>query len=289
LKLALGTAQFGLDYGVANQQGQISYCEVQGILAQASASGVDTLDTAMVYGDSEQRLGEFGVQNWKVVSKLPAIPNGYHDIFKWVEDSVNESLRQLKVKSLYGLLLHRPQQLLEQNGDRLFSALQKIKNAGMVKNIGVSIYDPGQLDELFARFQLDIIQAPFNIIDRRLIDSGWMTRLKEKNVELHVRSVFLQGLLLMEPEARPQKFNRWSSLWIQYDAWLKQSNLTSLQSCLRFVLSFVEINKVVIGVDSQIQLKEILEAAIGPIPSLPDTIATNDQQLLNPTHWAALS
>ena len=111
-RLALGTVQFGLNYGIANQQGQVSHDEAKAILDHASAHGIDTLDAAIAYGNSEQRLGEIGVQHWQVVSKLPAIPEGCSDISQWVADSVKESLQRLKIKRLYGLLLHRPQQLL---------------------------------------------------------------------------------------------------------------------------------------------------------------------------------
>jgi len=285
VKLALGTAQFGLDYGIANQQGQIPSVEVKNILAKAKSGGLDTLDTAISYGNSEACLGEVGVSDWKVISKLPAIPDECGDIFEWVSDSVNDSLQRLNVNNLYGLLLHRPQQLLELNGEELFNALEKVKKSGLIQKIGVSIYDPSELDELCSRFPIDIVQAPFNIIDRRMIDSGWMVHLNEKKIELHIRSVFLQGLLLMDSESRPRNFDRWSSLWDKYDAWLEQSNLTSLQACLRYVLSFPEIDKIVIGVDSQNHLEEILKASKGAIPPLSDSFGVDDMQLLNPACW----
>jgi aryl-alcohol dehydrogenase-like predicted oxidoreductase len=216
LKLALGTAQFGLKYGIANQQGQVSHDEAKVVLALARARGMDTLDTAIAYGDSEQRLGEIGIQDWRVVSKLPAIPEGCGDIAQWVVAAVRDSLGRLKVGKLYGLLLHRPQQLLEKNGGQLYSALQQLKQDGLVQKIGISIYDPSELDNLCSSYQLDLVQAPFNIMDQRLIATGWLSRLAKQGTELHVRSVFLQGLLLMTPSDRPKKFDRWTpilSMW----------------------------------------------------------------------------
>lgn len=287
MKLALGTVQFGLKYGIANQQGQVPYDETKAILDHASASGIDTLDTAIAYGNSEQRLGEIGVQRWQVVSKLPAIPESCSDIVQWVTNSVKETLQRLKIKSLHGLLLHRPQQLLESGGDRLYDALQQLKHDGLVKKIGVSIYGPEELDALAGHYHLDLVQAPFNIMDRRLIDSGWLSRLADKSTELHVRSVFLQGLLLIAPGDRPGKFNKWTSLWSKWENWIKLTGLTPLQACLRYALSFSEINKVVIGVDSLNQLKEILQAATGPMPQAPKELQTCDIDLLNPARWAA--
>ena len=289
MKLALGTVQFGLNYGIANRQGQVTINEVRAILNHASVHGIDTLDTAIAYGDSEQRLGEIGVENWRVVSKLSAVPDDCRDMPQWIEDAVKESLQRLKVKSLYGLLLHRPLQLLEKNGDKLYHALQQLKHDGLVQRIGVSIYDPAELDVLCSRYGLDIVQAPFNILDRRLIDTGWLSRLAEQGTELHVRSVFLQGLLLMTPSERPKKFVRWASLWARWDEWLEHAGLIPLQACLRYALSFSEIDKVIIGVDNLKQLNEILQAAKCPTPQIPDIFKTDDPDLLNPARWATLT
>ncbi len=289
MKLALGTAQIGLDYGIANRHGQLSWEEAAAIVRLSRASGMDTLDTALSYGNSEQQLRKIGVGDWKVVSKLPAIPVDCTDVTRHVEDSLGTSLSHLGISRLYGLLLHRPQQLLERGGDRLYSALQRAKEDRLVQKVGVSIYDPVELDTLCSRFQFDLVQAPFNLLDHRLIDSGWMVRLQANDIELHVRSVFLQGLLLMGPRDRPKKFDRWAALWKRYDEWLRQSRLTPLQACLRYVLSFAEISKVVIGVDSRDQLVEILEAADGAAPSIPGSIAAAEPELINPARWHALA
>ena len=289
MRLALGTVQFGLPYGIANQAGQVTQDEGKAMLQLAAGNGINTLDTAIAYGESEQRLGEIGIQDWQIVSKLPAIPDDCADILQWVAGAVDGSLQRLNVNSLYGLLLHRPQQHLKKNGDKLYRALQQLKQDGLVGKIGISIYAPSELDTLCGRFQFDLVQAPFNILDRRLIDTGWLTRLAELGTELHVRSVFLQGLLLMSPTARPKKFAPWDQLWFDWDNWLNINGLTPLQACLRYALSFPEISKVIVGVDSQQQLKEILVASVGTLPKIPVGLKTNDLDLINPANWAALA
>lgn len=288
MRLALGTAQFGLPYGIANQAGQVTRDEGKAMLQLAADNSIDTLDTAIAYGESEQRLGEIGVPDWQIVSKLPAIPDDCADISQWVAEAVNGSLRRLKVDRLYGLLLHRPQQLLEKNGDKLYRTLQQLKQDGLVGKIGISIYAPSELDTLCSRFQFDLVQAPFNLMDRRLIESGWLERLKEQGTELHVRSIFLQGLLLMSPGERPRKFDRWATLWATYDAWLAHAGLTPAQACLRYALSFPEISKVIIGVDSLRQLKEILQSAEGALPATLPGMCCADIDLINPARWSAL-
>ncbi len=288
-RLAIGTVQFGLPYGIANHIGQVSGADVKAILKAAAESGIATLDTAIGYGESEQRLGEAGIQGWQVVSKLPAIPIGCGDILQWVAKAVDGTLQRLKINSLYGVLLHRPQQLLEKDGNQLYLALQQLKQDGLVQKIGVSIYDSSELDALCAPFQFDLVQAPFNILDRRLVDAGWLSRLTDHGTELHVRSVFLQGLLLMKQGDRPQTFSKWSALWSQWDEWLEHIGLTPLQACIRFVLSFPQISKVVVGVDSLQQLREILMASVGPSPIIPDGLRTSDLDLICPVNWAALT
>jgi len=290
LKLALGTVQFGLKYGIANPHGQVPRDEAKAVLDHAHASGMNVLDTAIDYGDSEQRLGDIGIGGWHVVSKLPAIPADCGECSRWVAESVAGSLRRLRIERLYGLLLHRPQQLLDRGGDQLYAALRSLKVQGVVQNIGVSIYDPAELDPLFERYDFDIVQAPFNVLDRRLIDSGWLPRLAHQGTELHVRSVFLQGLLLMNPGERPERFRRWQSTWTRWDEWLRETGVTPLQACLRYVLRFPEISRIVVGVDSVNQLQEILAAAVGTVPSLPDALGgPNHQDLLNPARWNALA
>ncbi len=288
-RLALGTVQFGMNYGIANQSGQVMPDVAKSIVELSRSSGFDTLDTAMSYGDSEQRLGQIGVNDWRIVSKLPAVPAGCSDIPQWVATAVDESLQRLKTDKLYGLLLHRPQQLLEQAGDQLYLALQALKRDGRVQKIGISIYDPSELTCILDRYRIDLVQAPFNALDRRLIETGWLQRLSDQDTELHVRSVFLQGLLLMKPGDRPLKFSRWSALWARWDEWLAQCGLTPLQACLRYALSFQQIGKVIVGVDSVKQLHEIRLASAGPALELPDGLGTNDPDLISPVNWASLT
>lgn len=284
-KLALGSAQFGLNYGVANQHGKVGDLEIATILDEARIQGIDTLDTAIAYGDSEQRLGKLGVSSWQVISKLPEVPANIADILSWVEQSVNQSLERLQIGQLYGLLLHRPEQLLGFQGKALYHSLNLIKEQGLVKKIGVSIYNPTELELLCDKFSFDLIQSPFNVLDRNLEKSGWLYKLKKSGVEIHVRSVFLQGLLLMNSSNRPAYFNRWNPLWDQWEQWLVDTKLTPLQGCLGYVLSNPDIDRVIVGVDSLKQLQEILAVTteIGSLP--PDNLYCSDPDLINPSLW----
>lgn len=288
MKLALGTVQFGLNYGVANTVGRVSNDMADAILRRAHLTGMDTLDTAIAYGDSESVLGGLGVQGWKVVSKLPAVPEGCSDVTQWVRTQIQESLQRLGLQSVYGLLLHRPGQLLEGFGSELYAALQTLKAEGLVSKVGMSVYGPAELDDLWPKYQADLVQAPLSILDRNLVDSGWASRLKDADVEIHTRSAFLQGLLLMPADKRPVRFNRWINIWQEWDRWLLATGLTPVQACLRYANSLDEIDRVVVGVDSVMQLNEILAAANGVLDTLPAFNPLQDDRLINPASWSQL-
>jgi aryl-alcohol dehydrogenase-like predicted oxidoreductase len=287
-RLVLGTVQFGLPYGIANQVGQVSSDQVTEILGHSWAAGVDTLDTAIGYGDSEAILGGIGVDQWQVITKLPEIPVTCADVASWVQDSVADSLNRLRVPRLRGLLLHSPQQLLGPHGDELYRALVVARDQGDVEKIGVSVYGPDELDVIWPNYQFDLVQSPFNILDRRLVSSGWLNRLHIAGTEIHVRSVFLQGLLLMDAANRPVKFNLWHSLWNDWHRWLTDHALTPLQACLAFVLSQPEINRVVVGIDSLEQLRGILACVENPGTIPPESLMSDDLDLINPSHWSKL-
>ncbi len=287
MKLALGTAQFGLAYGIANTEGQVTAEAAVKILSRARLAGMDTIDTAIAYGESEQRLGEAGVKGWQIVSKLPALPDGCGDVQAWVATNVDESLARLKVPHLRGLLLHRPGQLLGTNGRQLYQSLLQLKDTGKVEKIGISIYDPSELDDLCAQHVFDLVQAPFNVFDRRLATSGWLHRLHAEGVEVHVRSAFLQGLLLAATGKSPVGFERWEPLWLSWRNWIADVRLSPLCAALGHVLSYPEIDRVVVGVDSLRQLNEILKCALSEQQRAPETLATADSDLLNPVRWPA--
>jgi aryl-alcohol dehydrogenase-like predicted oxidoreductase len=288
MRFALGTANFGQSYGVANNTGQVNRTIAHSIMRRSQEFGWDMLDTAIAYGESEIVIGEFGVNNWKVISKLPPVPEECPDVSGWVRETTLNSFRRLGIKKLYGLLLHKPGQLNCYNGGDLYKSLLDLKAQGLVEKIGVSIYNPEELDNLWRKYRFDLVQAPLNLIDRRLLESGWAERLKRSETEIHVRSVFLQGLLLLPPERRPPKFARWSSIWKEWDAWLNKTGLTPIQACLRFASFTTEIDRVVVGTDSISQIEEIVGAVDGYLPSFPNFGGLADERLINPTYWNQL-
>lgn len=288
MRLALGTVQFGFPYGIANYGGQVTRESAKAMLQLAAEKGIDTLDTAIAYGDSEACLGKAGVQGFKLVTKLPAVPDGCANVDGWVREQVAASLERLDVPTVYGLLLHHPAQLLGAGGGALYQSLKNLKEAGLVQKIGVSIYAPNELEVLAQQFQLDLVQAPFNLVDCRLHTSGWLQRLNDKGVEIHTRSAFLQGLLLMPPTDIPGKFAPWAALWDKWHEWLARHSVPAVQACLAFPLSFPEIERVVVGADNISQLEQIISAAVNFASVGFPELCCEDENLINPAYWPQL-
>lgn len=289
-RLMLGSAQFGQSYGIARAGRAPDLQEVCRILKSAREAGINGVDTAQVYGQSEEWLGKCGISDWRVISKLPAnIPVAQPgDIDRYVSESVLSSLTHLQIDTLDGLLLHRAHALLDSGGEKLYSVLRALKEKGFVRKIGISIYDPQELPPLMARFHLDIVQAPFNVLDRRMETSGWFDRLDEAGVEIHVRSIFLQGLLLMSQNQMPAIFDRWSELWTAWGRWLAESGKTPLQACLEFIASRQGIDQIIVGVDHVEHLRQILGAYREVPVNVPETLSSMDTDLINPSRWASL-
>jgi len=285
-KLALGTVQFGLPYGIANVTGQVGPDEVASILDSARLAGLDTLDTAIGYGQSETVLGSVGVANWKVVTKLPAVAHPH--VNDWVEREIAQSLHRLKIDRLQAVMLHRCSDLLGPDGDAIYRALMDLKDQGLVNKIGYSVYSPSDIDSLFVDFPPDIIQAPLNVFDQRLITSGWLQRLSTADLEIHTRSAFLQGLLLMPAAHRPAKFAPWAEHFDRWDRWHARAGNGALGAALAFVLAQPLVDRIILGVDSLTQFQQILLASKDTHRWDASGLASDDELLLTPSQWGTL-
>lgn len=285
-RLAIGTAQFGMDYGVANAVGKMPIEAARAVLDLARDSGIDTVDTAIAYGASQRTLGEIGVQGLRVVTKLPAfVESDAADISGWVRRAVSGALGELGLPSIYGLMFHNANDLAGPHGPAIYRELQQLREAGVVRKVGVSIYDPEELGH-FGGYDLDLVQAPYNALDRRISDSRWLDRLVERGVEIHTRSVFLQGLILMSDQDRPPYFDTWADQLHDWDKWCDAHSVSRLEAALGFVLADDRVDRVLVGVDGPRQLIEIVAAShhSEEVPQF-DGAAVADLALVNPSLW----
>lgn len=288
MKIGIGTVQFGLDYGISNGSGKTPKGEAAAILAEARAAGVTLLDTAPAYGDSETVLGACLPDGhpFRIVTKtaVPGHPFSRADLAE-LEKAFQESLKRLGAERVYGILVHRVADLLGPDGDALHAFLAKLKSGGLVAKIGVSVYTPAEVDALLGRYPFDLIQLPLNVLDQRMIAEDHLGKLKRAGAEIHVRSAFLQGLLLMDPQTVPAYFNPIKPKLDAYGAALRELSMTPLQGALGFVTGMPEVDTVVCGVNTAAQLAGILASA-APLDRAPFAgFSVDEESFINPSLW----
>ncbi len=285
-KLALGTAQFGLDYGINNQRGKVPPAEVFEIIDRAAAGGIDLLDTASAYGESEQVLGEYledRGRQLKIVSKLSAANA------EQAAGLVAASLAKLGREKLYGYLLHDFAQYSER--PEIWQALVSAKAAGRIAKIGFSLYYPEDLERLFdSGVGFDLVQVPYSVFDQRF--GRQFDRLKEKNIEVHVRSVFLQGLVFKTPSELSGALAAVKGKLAALRALAERTGVPVAGLCLNFAAGNPNIDKVVVGVDSAANLREVLMAVNGPALDAAvirelSALKEDNEQIILPFNWGA--
>lgn len=282
MKIALGTAQFGLDYGISNADGRTSGDEVLRILRHAARAGVDVLDTAPAYGDAQQVLASalWEGHPFRLVTKTP----GGNPSADQVRASVLESAGLLG-SPVYGVLVHHVDAVL--GDDRsIMDTLLGLQAEGLVSRVGVSVYSPGQLARVMDRYDVDLVQVPLNLFDQRFTRDGLLERLHDRGVEIHTRSAFLQGLLLMQPDDIPPSLDAARPALAKVRALAHMMDLTLVELCLGWVLGLEGVDRVVCGVNDLAQTEELL--SVRPLElscDIVDSLAVDDPSVVDPSQW----
>jgi len=282
-KIALGTVQFGLDYGISNTKGQIPVSQVQEILCFCQQHNINTLDTAAAYGQSEAILGDLlPAFNFRVISKL-APGCGPSE----VPDRFNQSLDKLKQAKLYGYLIHDFASYEKQPGT--WEEIVKLQAAGLIQKAGFSLYYPAQLEKILkSDLPLQLVQIPFNVFDQRF--TYLLPELASRNVEVHARSIFLQGLFFKSVTGLPAFFSALQPTLQELQQIVETSGIPLPALLLSFVHSYSEVSKLVIGVTSVAELKANLTyfqytEALAPYRETLKSLAITDENLILPFNW----
>lgn len=286
-KLGLGTVQWGVPYGVANSVGVTRPEVVKEILLKASLCGIRCLDTGSLYGDAERVLGMNALEGFSVVTKTPHFStSNITDVeIGQLNQAFGQSLSMLSCKGVYGLLVHNAQDLIVPGGDKLVSAMRDLVEQGQVKKIGVSVYDATQIDEILKVFTPDLIQLPLNVLDQRLMLSGHLEILKNNDIEIHARSVFLQGLLLMQLEEIPKFFEPIRPQLVRWHAAAQDQGLTVNQAALIFARDNPFIDQVIVGLNSLEHLDACVEDFSTQASFDSAGLSCVDPKFLNPALW----
>lgn len=281
MRIALGTVQWGLKYGIANTKGIPSDQELKSIMTIAQENDITLLDTAVQYGHAEERVGQISTPDHKIITKIGSFIEGNS-----INDQIQNSIKNLKTDNIYGCMFHNGYDLIKNKN--LWGELLKYKESGVIKKIGYSLYEPSVLVKLLeVDFIPDIIQVPYNILDRKF--EPYFNTLKENNVEIHIRSVFLQGLFFKPLNRLDFKFRDLKKPLKELQDIAKKYKFSTLDLALCFALQNPLIDYVVLGVETAKQLKEIIDASkrnlskniLKEIKAIP----LENLTILNPVNW----
>lgn len=293
LRLGLGTVQLGIPYGITNAAGRVPAAEAAAILARARDAGIDVLDTAALYGESEAVIGALleGGNAFRIVTKTAKFQDAANAevAVRRFDEVFAASLKSLRMPAVYGLIAHDADDLLGPYGDALWAAMTAHKAAGRVRRIGASVYTGAQIDALLARHPVELVQLPINALDDRLARGGQLKRLARRGVEVHARSLFLQGLLLQPPAAIPAKFIGLPDAVATLNAFYARHRLSPLEGSLVAILARPEISRCIVGVTSTRELEDIINA-VGRASEAARHITVTpqnpiDERVLTPARW----
>ena len=276
-KLGLGTVQFGQAYGISNRRGQVTPEEAARILSLAAQNGVRLLDTAANYGEAEAVLGRRDTRQFRIVTKTIGVQHG-------VEAVVTRARQSAAALKADTLLVHAASDLAGPDGDALWRALLGLRDDGTFRKIGISTYVAENPASLAERYRPDVIQLPFSLLDQRLLANGTLEALNNLSVEIHARSLFLQGLLFLDE--LPERLKSAEPHLSRFKARLREAKVSPLAAALGFVLARPEIAFGLVGVTSADELQDIITASDAPLPDLDwASFALADERVLTPSLW----
>ena len=286
-KFVLGTAQFGGGYGPRKNNEIVTNSEFNKIVGFVKKKKINFLDTARSYGSCEKRLSFKNLKKFNVITKILVPHNSIKKPEIWIRSQIKEILKNLNLKKIYGVLFHNSNFFVNKKKSKYFIALKKLKKEGLVKKIGFSVYEPKELKYLMKYYSMDIVQLPYSIADRRFDEQNCFKLLKEQNIEIYVRSIFLQGLLLYNYNSIPKKFKKYENKWKSWRIWLKKNNISPIDACLNFVMLNKNIDKIVVGVHNLKQLKQIASFKKKKI-IYPKFFPIKNKKIIDPRTWKVI-
>lgn len=282
VKLSLGTAQLGMDYGISNEAGRPDGDTARQLLLRAVDAGLDSIDTAPAYGESERTIGQLLPTAGNIRLMTKTLPGS--DV-PGVVDRFHRSLANLGVESVDALLVHDCAALTDPHSTGFAESLVGLRDEGLVKKLGVSVYDPGDIESARALLPIEVVQLPLNALDQRFLVGGTISALAAGGIEVHVRSIFLQGLLLLEPDRLPPSLAVATPALAAFRDACVREGVSNLEGALGFAAGIDELQSVVVGVNSVPELDECILAA-RRLPAIDyERLAIDDRAVIDPRGW----
>ena len=278
-KIIIGVTQFGMNYGIMNKFNYNKKKELEKILSFLKKKKIKFLYTSRYYGISNKLLSKKNLDFFEIFTKFKA-DDLLDAKFKL---NLNKDKKMLKKDKLI-LIIDGIEKLSNKKANKVYSNIIKLKKSGDLYKFGYSIYSFNKLKKICDNFKPDILQCPYSVIDRRLEENKLLQFLKKKNIEVHVRSIFLQGLLLTQPPKLPKKFLKWKKIFQSFSEHMYKNKVSNLNGCINFVQKNKNIDKILVGIDKISHLEEILNVNLNKRIKFPN-IYSKDEKLINPSKW----
>jgi aryl-alcohol dehydrogenase-like predicted oxidoreductase len=282
-KIVLGGAQLGLKYGITNRQKKMPMSEVKKIFLKAKNEKIKLIDTAFSYGNFEKIFFRQKLKTFELINKIEFDNHLNDKKLNLIKNKILSSLKKLKKKDYYALLIHNSETLDKENYKKAINFLELLKKNKLTKKIGISIYEPLKIKKFFKIAKFDLVQFPYNFFDRRIEKNNILDFMKKNNIESHARSIFLQGVLLLKSKFLPKKLSKYQKKFNEYIRFLDRNNINQIQACLTLTKSR-KIDKFVLGFQSQNELNSILKTKFEKLKTLKNVPKTNSD-LINPHKW----
>ena len=282
MRLTLGTANFLKNYSLI-QKNNLNFLYKKRLILKAKILGIKFIDTSPSYGKAEEIIGKTGVKIFKIITKIPKLPKSKtNNISDWILKNLKNSLKNFNQKKIYGLLIHNKSDFMN-NKKNYLEAFNIIKRKDLVKKIGISLYEAKDLNKIVKYWKPDIVQIPYNIIDRRIQNKKFINVIKKNRIELHVRSIFLKGILV-DQKVYPEFLNKWKKKINYWFKWCKNKKIKPSSAAFLFVKKNKLIKNIVVSFDNIDQMLEIKKFKNSKIKKFPH-IKIHDRLFLNPYNW----
>ena len=284
-KICIGSANFGMEYGL-NKKSPLLKKDIKEIFEFLKKENTIYIDTAANYKNSEIIIGKYSTKKFKIITKIKKIPKGVNDLEKWLKNEIYTSCKKLRVNKIYGLLVHDTQDLKnKKKAKKIYKTFDILKKSKIIEKIGLSIYNPNELDLYLKNYNFEIVQAPLNIFDRRIINSGWLKKINEKGIEFFARSIFLQGLLIKDINKIDKFFSPYKKKFEKFETWTQKLNISKVEACIRFVNSYREVDKVIVGINNKMHFFENYKFLKKDKLIVPNSLEIKSGKILNPKLW----
>lgn len=277
-RLIIGSANFTQRYGADSIK--IKNNEIKKILNLAKKNSIYQIDTAETYINKKDVFKNID-KKFKFSTKI--IPNSKWVSLEFCQKELERHFKTLNNNKIETILFHDVKVLFTKNGFKIFRNLEILKKKKYFQKIGLSIYDTQCLSYMIANYDFDVVQCPYNILDRRILASGWFDKLKSKGIEIHIRSIFLQGLLVNKLVYKKQYFEKWKKKFSEWFIWLENNNISPIDYCFSDLLNY-DFDKIIIGINNSKNLEEVINfRTINKKKMINFSIS--DKKLIDPRNW----